>query len=567
VYVLSLRRGEVYMGGVKLVPTPLVEEVRKLLKEGSSVLVSGPHGVGKSAAVFTAMYTAVGEGAAAIDLSVDTATFAEYLKVAEKAKWAFGFFDALPPQFYEEPDVWVEYATLWRDSCQRIAARSAYLQRRGYPVVLVLPRELAARCGAYLRKFVKVRVSQSEDVARRIFEENAEVYCGDSYAEYVATAVSKWGEGGYYMALYAAKELHYCDEDPDKLVEEARASFVEKLKKYVKVVYAGPRFADVVAHRRLPGPLLSEVAHYEEVKAKVRVAERLVALARKIPSPHKEYVEVLALQAADGLRRFTRPGWYVRSLRRVGPLCEEAFVKAAEEQGGGRREVDLRLLLKGFVIAHNAYGDLAEAVLRLALGESPCVGKLARLCRGGAMEEELVNAIVHPYRLSLDFPPLPDGLAYYAGVRAEELGEDKWVELLAYLNEEAKGRRVNVTPFRDYVELALSKGGPEARGLALSLVEAAAVVPRDLIVYALAEASKMGRAGGALVDKYVQYVGDAEALYKACGEACKDVVVEVALAAAARARGCEALRQLEVALTAAGYGRLVEKYRPHQFCA
>ena len=277
-------------------------------------------------------------------------------------------------------------------------------------------------------------------------------------------------------------------------------------------------------------------------------------------------MEVLALQAADGLRRFTRPGWYVRALRRVGPLCEEALVKVAEELGGRRGEVDLRLLLKGFVIAHGAYSDLAEAVLRLALGESPCVGKLARLCRGGAMGEELVNAIVHPYRLSLDFPPLPEGLAYYASVRAEELGEDKWVEFLAYLNEEAKRRRVDVTPFRDYVELALSRGGPEARGLALSLVEAAAVVPRDLIVYALAEASKMGRAGGALVDKYVQYVGDAEALYNACGEACRDVVVEVALAAAARARGCEALRQLEVALTAAGYGRLVEKYRPHQFC-
>ena len=188
-----------------------------------------------------------------------------------------------------------------------------------------------------------------------------------------------------FMALYAAKALRYCDEDPEGLVEVARASFVEKLKKYVKAVYAGPRFADVVAHRRLPGPLLSEVAHYEEVEAKVRVAERLVSLARKIPSPHREYVEVLALQAADGLRRFTRPGWYVRSLRRVGPLCEEALVKVAEELGGGRREVDLRLLLKGFVIAHGAYSDLAEAVLRLALGESPCVGKLARLCRGGAM--------------------------------------------------------------------------------------------------------------------------------------------------------------------------------------
>jgi len=61
-------------------------------------------------------------------------------------------------------------------------------------------------------------------------------------------------------------------------------------------------------------------------------------------------------------------------LRRMGPLCEDALVKVAEELGGGRREVDFRLLLKGFVIAHGAYSDLAETVLRWPLGKAPAWG-------------------------------------------------------------------------------------------------------------------------------------------------------------------------------------------------
>jgi KaiC/GvpD/RAD55 family RecA-like ATPase len=74
---------------VVVAPTPVADEVEKRVRRGDSLLVVGPHGVGKSIAVFSMAYKAVKEGAVVIDLASDTSTFAEYLRLAKKAKWAF----------------------------------------------------------------------------------------------------------------------------------------------------------------------------------------------------------------------------------------------------------------------------------------------------------------------------------------------------------------------------------------------------------------------------------------------------------------------------------------------
>jgi hypothetical protein len=142
---------------VAVVSTPVAGEVEKRVRRGDSLLVEGAHGVGKSIAVFYMAYKAVEEGAVVIDLASDTSTFAEYLRLAKKAKWAFAVFDALTPQFYSEPEIWSEHAALWRDSCGKILSRAEHVRRRGYPTVVFLPRELAVRCRSELSRFEKSR--------------------------------------------------------------------------------------------------------------------------------------------------------------------------------------------------------------------------------------------------------------------------------------------------------------------------------------------------------------------------------------------------------------------------
>jgi hypothetical protein len=99
------------------------------------------------------------------------------------------------------------------------------------------------------------------------------------------------------------------------------------------------------------------------------------------------------------------------------------------------------------------------------------------------------------------------------------------------------------------------------------LVESTSVVPGDVAAQALATAADLGESIEELLEKFVDTVGDASLIYEKCGADCGDVVVEAAVASAARLakhNPCLALRQLEVAV--AGYGDVVNRYRPHETC-
>lgn len=566
---------------VELVPPPLAGVLSKRLREGASLVVVGPHGVGKSVAVGLVAYAAAEEGAVVIDLASDTSTFAEYLRLARRAGWAFAVFDALPPQFYAEPEVWSEQAALWRDSCGRILARADYVRRLGFPSVVVLPTELAVRCRSELAGYERLAVEPDAGLAREIFAKNSDVYCGADYADAVVERVSTWGEGVAYMALHAAKALQFCDEDPRGIADRARDAYAEKLAAYVKILYApscskARRFVSLLAYRHLPPHIASQAAHYEAVESRVRTLEKLLSLADKLAGPHREYVKILALQSAEELKRLMRPGWVAKSIEATSGGVYEEVLKRVEEEvrrqcGIVRREVNLRVLAKAFVIVEEAYNDLAKATVALAMGQSPCVGKMAKLCRGGAMDEALINALIHPIRLSAEAPPsLTGGLEYYAGKRAEEVGEKGWLEVLNALYEAAERHRVDLRPFRDYVELALTRGNLITKRLALALVQSAAVAPGDAIALALKTAVELGEDTEALAAKYVEAVGDAGPIYEKCGVECREVVVEVAVASAAKAaaaRPCQALRQMELALESAGYGQVVKRYKPSERCS
>lgn len=566
---------------VVVAPTPVAEEVEKRVRRGDSLLVVGPHGVGKSIAVFSMAYKAVEEGAVVIDLASDTSTFAEYLRLAKKAKWAFAVFDALPPQFYSEPEIWSEHAALWRDSCGKILSRAEYVRRRGYPTVVVLSRELAVRCRSELSRFEKIAVRPDADVAEEIFLLNSEVYCGDDYAGEVVARIAKWGEGLGYMALYAAKSLQYCDEEPDGVVEKARQAYVEKLAALAKALYAStcPRariFVNLMAYRHLPPLIASQTVHYDVVESKVRMLEKLLALIDKVGGPHREYVKILALQSAEELKRFMKPTWPLKALGLSrGALYEEALSKVArevgEQCGAAPRQINLRTLVKAYVTAFEAYDDLAKSIVAVALGETPCIGKMRLLCRRGTLIDEVLDAILNPYRLSVELPPAAaEGLGQYAGKRAEDVDERGWIEVLNYLYDAAeRGRRVDLRPFKDYVLQALSRGGQITKKLALALVESTSVVPGDVAAQALVTAADLGESIEGLLEKFVETVGDASLIYEKCGADCGDVVVEAAVASAARLakhNPCLALRQLEVAVAGAGYGDVVNRYRPHETC-
>jgi len=585
VYLFSRRGGatQFRLGDFNVVvaPTPVADEVEKRVRNGESLLVVGPHGIGKSVAVFSVAYKAVEEGAVVIDLASDTSTFAEYLRLAKRARWAFAVFDALPPQFYSEPEIWSEHAALWRDSCGKILSRAEYVRRRGYPTVVVLSRELAIRCRSELSRFEKIAVRPNDDVAKEIFLQNSEIYCGDDYASEVVGRITKWGEGLGYMAFYAAKSLQYCDEEPGRVVEEARQAYVEKLVTLAKTLYAPTRskariFVNLMAYRHLPPLIASQAVHYDVVESKVRMLEKLLALIDKVGGPHREYVKILALQSAEELKRVMRPTWPLKALEiSRGALYEEALSKVAREVGEqcgvAPRQIDLRTLVKAYVMAYEAYDDLAKSIVAVALGETPCMGKMRLLCRRGALSDEVLDAILNPYRLSVELPPTTaEGLGQYAGRRAEDVDEKGWIDVLNHLYDAAeRGRRVDLRPFKDYVLQALSRGGQITKKLALALVESTSVAPGDVVAQALITAVELGESIEGLLEKFVETVGDASLIYEKCGVACGDVVVEAAMASAARLarhNTCLALRQMEVAVAGAGYGDVVNRYRPHEMC-
>ena len=100
-------------------------------------------------------------------------------------------------------------------------------------------------------------------------------------------------------------------------------------------------------------------------------------------------------------------------------------------------------------------------------------------------------------------------------------------------------------------------------------MESTSVVPGDVAAQALVTAADLGGSIEGLLEKFVETVGDASLIYEKCGADCGDVVVEAAVASAARLakhNPCLALRQLEVAVAGAGYGDVVNRYRPHDTC-
>lgn len=230
----------------------------------------------------------------------------------------------------------------------------------------------------------------------------------------------------------------------------------------------------------------------------------------------------------------------------------------SRECGVAPRQIQLRTLVKAYVMAYEAYDDLAKSIVAIAVGENPCRGKMKHLCQRGVLSAEVLEAILSPYRLSIDLPlTVTKGLEYYAGKKAEEVGEKGWLEVLNYLYDAAERGRVDLRPFKDYVELALA------------LVQSASAAPGEVVAQALITAVDLGESVESLLGKFAETVGDASLTYEKCGSACGDVVVEAAVASAARwvqQNPCLALKLMEIAVAGAGYDDVVNRYKPHEVC-
>jgi hypothetical protein len=124
-----------------------------------------------------------------------------------------------------------------------------------------------------------------------------------------------------------------------------------------------------------------------------------------------------------------------------------------------------------------------------------------------------------------------------------------------------RGRRADLRPFKDCV-LQAPAGDRSLKSWLRPWRSPHLWLPA---AQALATAADLGESIEGLLEKFVDTVGGASLIYEKCGADCRDVVVEVAVASAARLvkhNHCLALRQLEVA--GAGYGDVVNRYRPHE---
>jgi len=100
-------------------------------------------------------------------------------------------------------------------------------------------------------------------------------------------------------------------------------------------------------------------------------------------------------------------------------------------------------------------------------------------------------------------------------------------------------------------------------------VQSASAAPGEVVAQALITAVELGESVESLLGKFVETVGDASLIYEKCGSACGDLVVEAAVASAARLaqqNPCLALKQMEIAVAGAGYGDVVNRYKPHEVC-
>ncbi len=363
----------------------LGERISTTLKAGNSIVVIGPHGVGKS--VLTRYITAkfIEEQYAVIDVSTDVVTFDNALEVLNELPNALGFYDPLGITFYDSSRVLrSETALTLRDRCDYIADRVLYLRYRDVPSLITLPTELYryTTCMDYIADVKVVNVAEylkTVDLAavlREVFASHASgLGCREAEADsYISYVLERHGDysGVFPLTVYGAKRyaknrcLH---EPPDVMYREV----VRELSRIYQDLYRRLFLEKWDEIRPSLSLSLSDIhlpIDVARLLPKIRRVERVIAF---LQTPDTEYTKLLREEALDQLREM----YHIENgdvAFRWATAPKESIVKEVfkEFKYPCRELVEkIRVIYRGLFIAYpEMVFEFAKAIAKFAYGEN-----------------------------------------------------------------------------------------------------------------------------------------------------------------------------------------------------
>ncbi len=491
----------------------LEERIVATLKAGTSVVLVGPHGSGKSVVARTIAARFVGEYSAIIDLGGDAVTFDSLLEMLHEVPSALGFYDPLGITFYDNPLVpRAELAAPWMRRCRYVIDRALYLNTRETPTLLVLPYDLLRHspCREQVEKNMKV-VDIAEYMRRidlpatlgAVFSSHAEALgCRKSTPEpYVDHLLKKHDDfsGVFALATYGGRlyaRQRCAPYKPEALYRNA----LQQLSRLYHELYEELFFPTCREAKALSTPLLLSIqgqhipAELAYPLANVDQIARRLSILSKITST-AETAKLAMEEVLEELRELYRPQEELGKAVEWAISPKESVVRETLKLTLGEHPCismgdspaqKIRVVYRGLLVLRPEYSlDFAKAIAMIAVGRGDiCREEVGRyLCYGDAVPQVIIDALALGRRITLEtYTALPSPhcveddkelltqLAFIDARRAPLPCLEKFAEVLyraALRRPEALD--VFYKLYQDYLETAAERGTPPAlRNLALA---------------------------------------------------------------------------------------------------
>jgi tetratricopeptide (TPR) repeat protein len=491
----------------------LEERIVATLKAGTSVVLVGPHGSGKSVVARKIAARLVSEYHAVIDLGVDAVTFDNLLEMLHEVPSALGLYDPLGVTLYDNPLVpRAELAAPWMRRCRYVIDRALYLNTRETPTLLVLPYDLLrhSTCREHVERNMKV-----VDIAEYLGYIDLPAALGEVFSSHAAALGCRWGSpepyvdyflrkhgdfsGVFALAAYGGRlyaKQRCAAYKPESLYRDA----LQQLSRLYHELYQELFFPTCREAKALSTPLLLSIqgqhipADLAHPLANVDQIARRLSILGKI-TPATETAKLAREEVLEELRELYRPQEELAKAAEWAVSPKESVVRESLKLTLGEHPCismrdspaqKIRVVYRGLLALRPEYSlDFAKAMAKIATGGGDmCREEVGRyLCYGDAVPQVVIDALAIGRRITLEtYTALPsphcveDGeelltqLAFTDARRVPLTCLEKFAEVLysvALRRPEAFDAFYKL--YQDYLEAAAERGTPPAlRNLALA---------------------------------------------------------------------------------------------------
>ncbi len=410
----------------------LEERIVATLKAGTSVVLVGPHGSGKSVVARKIAARLVSEYHAVIDLGVDAVTFDSLLEMLHEVPSALGLYDPLGITLYDNPLVpRAELAAPWMRRCRYVIDRALYLNTRETPTLLVLPYDLLrhSTCREHVERNMKVvdiaeylRYIDLPAALGEVFSSHAAALgCRRGFPEpYVDYLLRKHGDFSGVFALAAYGGRLYAKQrcaayKPESLYRDA----LQQLSRLYHELYQELFFPTCRKAKALSTPLLLSIqgqhipADLAYPLANVDQIARRLSILGKI-TPATETAKLAREEVLEELRELYRPQEELAKAVEWAVSPKESVVRESLKLTLGEHPCismhdslaqKIRLVYRGLLALRPEYSlDFAKAMAMIATGRGDmCREEVGRyLCYGDAVPQVVIDALALGRRITLE---------------------------------------------------------------------------------------------------------------------------------------------------------------------